>query len=376
MRVLHIAGGFAQHPLYVQLVQHLRMLGYCQTVFAPVRSALESSRQPPDEPGVLEYHFRHMLKPVHRVLFRTKIRSIHRELCASVDPMQFGTVHAHTLYSDGAVALRLRNNTNVPYVVAVRNTDLNYFMRLRPDLRWLAQDVLNAASRVVFISPAYRDRTMARLGRTMRADISKKSVVVPNGLSSYWLEQFSKPTRASSAPLRLLFVGSFTRNKNVHNVLRAAAMLSNRMPVQLTLVGSGGGGENLVQKAIDGGEYPFATYRGRVDNRQSLRSIYRDHDIFLMPSFRETFGVVYIEALSQGLPVIHSRGEGVDGFFPSGTVSESVDPGSVHSIALAIEKLAERIDDVRPVCIHEAQKFGWVSVVRRYGEIYSEAASN
>ena len=89
-----------------------------------------------------------------------------------------------------------------------------------------------------------------------------------------------------------------------------------------------------------------------------------------MPSFKETFVVVYLEALSQGLPVIHSREQGVDGLFQPGTVSEAVEPKSVHDIARSVETLAKRVDRIRPACIREAQKFGWDSIASRYGDIY------
>jgi len=375
MNVLHISRGFAQNPLYSHLIRHLNILGHHQTIFAPVRSATELSRQPDDLPGMLEYKYRRILKPVHRVLFRRKVRTIFRELRDCINPNQFDLVHAHTLYSDGAVALRVKRQFDLPYIVAVRNTDLNFFMRLRPDLRWLARDVLTAASKVIFISPAYREKLLARIDSRSRNEIERKSVVVPNGLSSDWLDDFERPIRAVNKPLRLLYVGDFTSNKNVQGILDAASLLVDRVPVEVTLVGSGGSQEKPIRAAIRSGKYPFATYKGRINDRQVLRSVYRDHDILLMPSFRETFGVVYLEALSQGLPVVHSRGEGIDGLFPPGTVSEAVDPTSAGSIAAGTDLLAARLDQVRPTCITEAQKFGWDSIAMRYEALYQTISS-
>ena len=370
MKVLHIAGGFAQHPLYSQLIRHLHAIGHHQTIFAPVRSTAELSRQPPDEVDTLEYKFRHILKPVHRILFRTKIRTIYRELVECVDPAQFDLVHAHTLFSDGAAALRLHQRFDIPYVVAVRNTDLNFFMRFRPDLRRILRSVLSGASRVVFLSPAYRRAFLLRLQPDLREIVEEKSIVLGNGINSFWLEDHPTPVRDSSTPLRVLYVGEFSQNKNVDSILHATAALEKRVPVQLTLVGDGGRTENRIRTAIDNGKYPFAKFLGRVHNRGELRSIYRDHDIFVMPSFRETFGVVYIEALSQGLPIVHSRGQGVDGFFPPGTVSEAVDPYSVESIAAGIESVAARLEQVRPVCTSTAREFSWEAIALQYEELY------
>ena len=51
-----------------------------------------------------------------------------------------------------------------------------------------------------------------------------------------------------------------------------------------------------------------------MENKSELLGIYRSSSIFIMPSTGETFGLVYIEALSQSLPVIYTKGDGVYGF--------------------------------------------------------------
>jgi glycosyltransferase involved in cell wall biosynthesis len=94
------------------------------------------------------------------------------------------------------------------------------------------------------------------------------------------------------------------------------------------------------------------------------------HDVFVMPSFKETFGVVYLEALSQGLPILHSIGQGVDGFFDDSRVSEAVDPGSIADIARGIRELAQRRDDVRNSCIDQVRPFSWDRIASRYDQLY------
>jgi glycosyltransferase involved in cell wall biosynthesis len=93
-----------------------------------------------------------------------------------------------------------------------------------------------------------------------------------------------------------------------------------------------------------------------------------------MPSFKETFGVVYIEALSQGLPVIYSRGQGIDGFFAPHTVGEAVDPDDIQGIGAAIEALMRRLDATVPLCMEKAKEFSWQGIARSYDEIYRSLA--
>lgn len=370
MRVLHIAGGFAQQPLYMSLVEALRALGHRQAIFAPVRSAQELTRQPAEVPGELAYRFEHILKPYHRVLFRKKIGVILARLLACFEPRDFDVVHAHTLYSDGAVALELSRRFGLPYLAAVRNTDVNFFMRLRPDLRRRMGSIVMRAGRVVFLSPAYRADLVRRLRGDLRSKLETDSVVIPNGLGRDWLDAVPPRTSPEGDTLRLLFVGSFTPAKNVSRVLDAAAIVARQRPLELSLVGSGGKEESRILRALSTGRYPFARHLGRVSDPDALRTIYRSHDVLVMPSIRETFGMVYLEAISQGLPIVHSVGQGVDGYFQPGTIAEAVDPRNVTQIAESIEALAKRLGEVRALCLTEAQRFAWDRVANRYDGLY------
>jgi glycosyltransferase involved in cell wall biosynthesis len=230
--------------------------------------------------------------------------------------------------------------------------------------------VLRHGGKIVFLSPAYQAQFLSHLPLELRNKVEGNSVVLGNGLESFWFENKPRPSSGEMQPLRLLYVGDFSRNKNVENVLRATAVLVSRLPIRLTLVGGGGNRHERILSTLDSGQYPFVTFLGRTNDRQKLRSVYRDHDIFVMPSFKETFGVVYLEALSQGLPIIHSRGQGVADFFPPGTVSESVDPSSIDSIVEGIEVLANRLDDVRPDCPRQARNFDWRSIAQQYDAEY------
>ena len=342
-------------------------------VFVPVRSPEEMSLQPEDVPGVIQYRFRHVLHRLHRVFFRTKIHTVFASLCATFDLERVDVSHAHFLYSDGAVALRLKQVFGLPYVTAVRSTDLNRFMRYRPDLRSLANRVLEQAAQIVCLSPAYKRQLLRSLGSRTRDQVEHKISVIPNGLASTWLMRPPVNPRRRSDPIRLLYVGDFSRNKNLRNVLRAAKLLAADREVQLTLVGGGGNAEHEVLGALRSGAYPFTTYVGRINDAERLREVYRSHDIFLMPSFLETFGVAYVEALSQGLPVIHAHGQGVDGLLPHGVVSEAVDPYDPKNIASKVTALAERREEAREICIDSAKQFDWRTIAESYIGLYRSA---
>jgi L-malate glycosyltransferase len=375
LTVLHVCSDFARQAIYNLLVSELDGLGIRQFVYVPVRTAQELQVNRNDALQMTRYRYAHVLRPWHRLFFRTKIRTVLQDLCAHAGPAGCDVVHAHFLYSDGVVALRVKQQLGKPYIVAVRNTDVHAFMRLRPDLRWLCWDVIEQAERVIFVTPAYRELLLRRVPRRLCGLLEQKALIVPNGLARFWIDNPGPRHGPHSGTLKLLYVGDFSRNKNLANTLRAAAMLNENREVSLTLVGAGGDGEAQIDAMLASGRYPFVRRVGRVADRAALAAIYREHDMLLMPSFRETFGVVYLEAMSQGLPIVYSKGQGVDGYFEPDTVGAAVDPSDPSDIAAKILLLAARMDRVRPLCVEQAKSFDWSRIAACYRQVYEQAAA-
>jgi len=377
MAVLHICSDFARQNIYCHLLAALAARGLSQVAFAPVRTEGEVGLGPELEhrsrsPVVL----RKVLTPLDRILFRRKIRRVMHTLEAAVNLGHIHLVHAHFWYSDGAVARKLRERYGLPFVVAVRNTDVNAFLRLRPDLLGLATEVLLAAARIVFITPCYVERVLSKLGKQARLQVEGKICVVPNGVAAFWLEgDLALPPEAATVPpetLRVLYVGDFSSNKNLKNLVKAVEILNRSRPVRLTLIGSGGAYEGWVGTRA-GAEDGLVTWKGRLSDTAALRREYLQHHVFAMPSLRETFGVVYLEALSQGLPILHSRGEGIDGYFDGLDIAEKANPNSPQEIAEKLRILSERTPGVRVRCRQAARRFDWNVVAAQYQEIYDAA---
>jgi len=374
LKVFHVCSDYAKQRLYGELISYLAAKGIGQFVYVPVRSEEEIGCNRIMGLDEVQYRYSHILHRFHRIFFRLKVRTVLRDLLQHSDLRHYSLVHAHFLYSDGAVARQIQKITGLPYVVAVRNTDVNSFMRLRPDLHWICWDIVRNAARIIFVTPSYLQLMCQRAPADVRPILEKKSEIVPNGLEHFWLDDAGPIDRPVGSPLRLLYVGDFTQNKNIIGIMRAARIVNDKFPVTLTLVGEGGNEEGRVTKLLESGDWPFVSRVGWVENRLTMRDIIRSHDIFLMPSFLETFGLVYIEALSQGVPVVLSRGQGIDGYFPSGTIAEAVDPSKPRSIAEGVLSLFNRLPGVRTQCVQAVRRFSWNEVSRTYERIYCETA--
>lgn len=122
-----------------------------------------------------------------RVFYFKKQRKIITSILENYDVSQFDVIHAYTLFTDGNAAMELSEKFGIPYVVAIRNTDLNDFFKKMIHLRSHGVKIMRNSSAVFFLSPVYRDAIINRyVPNQYREEIFKKSIIIPNGIDDYW----------------------------------------------------------------------------------------------------------------------------------------------------------------------------------------------
>lgn len=372
MKLLHICSAYAKNELYKRLVKEIAVHDIHQEIYVPVRSVDEIGGHDISNGSNLQVHYDYVLRKYHRVLFHIKINDVLRSLESQVNVSEKTLVHAHFLFSDGAVAMRLKEKYGIPYVVAIRNTDINFFFRFAPHLRKMGIKIMRQAEAIVFLSPAYRDFTFKKyIPIENHSELIRKSMVIPNGADDFWLEnQVNKP-KMTRKSLKLLFVGEFTPNKNLLKVAQAVKILRKKgKNVTMTIVGGGGLHSQKIHDAVDKMDPEVFKYVGRLQNPQDLLQQYRDADILVVPSYKETFGIVYIEAMSQAMPFICSLGQGVDGYFNDDEPGRFVDPDDPKQIASNIENIHENLSAYSENAIKHVWKFNWESISDVYMAIY------
>jgi glycosyltransferase involved in cell wall biosynthesis len=197
--------------------------------------------------------------------------------------------------------------------------------------------------------------------------IFDKSVTIPNGIDDFWFYNIGTPKQEPKMTnLKLLQIGDINKNKNIETTVKAVKLLNEKgYKVKLDVVGKVK--DQKVFKKIK--EIDFVNYLGFKTNVELLE-IYRNNDIFILPSINETFGLVYAEAMSQGLPVIYSRGQGFDRQFQDGEVGYSVDSLDANDILRRIEDLIGNYELVSYKCIKQCKKFSWNHIQNKYSVIY------
>jgi glycosyltransferase involved in cell wall biosynthesis len=143
-------------------------------------------------------------------------------------------------------------------------------------------------------------------------------------------------TPAESSRFTVLFVGRFYRRKRVEILLRAAAELRARIPgIEVRLVGAGPCGPPLRRLSADLKLDGTVTWLGDV-SRSQLIAEYNGCHLFCLPSVQEGFGIVLLEAMAAGKPIVAAQAAAIPEVAPNGVL---VEPESVEALAAGIEEL-------------------------------------
>lgn len=302
-----------------------------------------------------------------RLLFYYKYGKVYDKLMKEESVKKYDILHAHSLFSNGYIAYRIFKQYNIPYIVAVRNTDINTFFKYFIYLRKLGIRILDNASKVIFISNAYKKKLLEKyIPEDKRENINNKSIVLPNGIDDYFLDNVGETKTLDGNKLNLVYTGRVDSNKNLITTIKCCdKILKNKYDINLAVIGKIT--DKKYNKIIK--EYPFINYLGEK-NKEEIVQIYRNMDIFVMPSKHETFGLTYVEAMSQGLPVIYTKNEGFDQFFPEGEVGFSMKYDEYEQMAKNIDEIVKKYNKISRNCIEKSKDFNWQDITAKYIDLY------
>ena len=362
MKILHINRNYIDTPLHQLMVEKLEKLGHKNAVFVPRFCGEESTVTPNVNAIVCE-----CFKQWHRLFYGYKQRKIIRAAETAMDCEECDLIHAYTVFTDGNCARELSKKHNIPYVVSVRNTDINGFFRLMPHLRGRGIRIMRDAAAIFFLSDSYKQQVFDQyVPLKYRTELEAKTHIIPNGIDDFWFDNQPETSLEIADTIKLIYAGRIDRNKNIPTTQKAMQILRERgYDVLLTVVGRVE--DKKVFKMIKRDPY---TQCLPAQPKESLLDIYRAHNIFVMPSFTESFGLVYAEALSQGLPVIYTKGQGFDNQFPEGVVGYHVSAYDAVDVADGIEKVIKNYSNIIPNTVSSAKVFNWTEITSRYDGIY------
>jgi phosphatidylinositol alpha-mannosyltransferase len=284
------------------------------------------------------------------------------------DRHAFDVVHMHEPFMP-LVSWFVMRRCRVPIVATFhthREAGHRWYARFRPWLRPMMQRVTTRLA----VSEAAR-RTVAR-------EFPGRYEIVPNGID---VGRFQRACAAPSSMVggrpHVLFVGRLERRKGADLLVRAMSSVQRRLPeARLVLVGEGperSALERLARElAVD------ATFEGRV-TEEELPAYYRAADVVCSPARGgESFGVVLLEAMAAGRPLVATRIDGYAELLNDAACATLVDVDDPAAIADAIGSLLANPDLSRTLGVRAASHataYDWPIVARRLEDIYRRAVS-
>ena len=250
-------------------------------------------------------------------------------------------IHGHYLFPAAAAAVEVGKEHGIKTYVTAHGSDMFELYKTQPLMRSPIKKVLKNADGVFAVSNALRHEIIAT-GVTGIADKTKLSwnSVDVEKFSNKENDSFKREYNLFDKPV-VLFVGNLIKRKNVDSLLEAKKVANSNY--YLVIVGDGPQFKRL-KKKVEEENIRDVIFTG---SRTDVENIIPSCDVLVLPSYSESFGLVLIEALACGKPVIGSNVGGITEII-NDDVGFLVNPNKIPSIAKAIDRMVND-DDLRYV---------------------------
>lgn len=280
-------------------------------------------------------------------------------------------IHVHGMIFGLAWAAAIHRRHGIPFVVTEHSTEFA-IGTIRPALRAYLTAQVEQASRTLAVS----GDLARRLGELVPLPAPRTWTTMPNLVRSDFGAPAATGRQARApGPLRLLNVGMLLPKKGQHRLLEALKQLVDG-GLDATLRICGAGPEEAPLRALT----RALGLEARVEllgdcPREQVRQEMAACDVFVLSSLYETFGVVLVEALASGKPVVATRCGGPQDIVEPGD-GLLVDKDCASALAQGIREVAGHLsdydpDDLRARCV---SRFSEQAFVGRHREVYEAVA--
>ena len=354
-------GGVNDHVR--RLAVRLRQLGHEARIFAP------SSRADVDFDSARFYRIGTPIAiPVNDSVARITL-SFHlaNQVAAIIADEGFDVLHFHEPLMPALpiTMLRMSTTANVGTFHAFARSNVGYFYGrplLQPYLAHLQRGIAVSEPARAFVQRYFPDFPLR---------------VIPNGVDLNVYRPGLAPIRhLRDENLNVLFVGRLEKRKGLGDLLRAYRAMSMRVPHTRLIIVGDGPLRGRVESYVARHRLANVVLAGYVPESVKPR-YYNSADIFCAPATgAESFGIVLLEALASGLPVVATEVPGYMSVLESGRDSVTVQPNNWRELAASLVILARDAELRRRLsdyALQKARRYSWDLVASEVVEVYQEA---
>jgi len=166
-----------------------------------------------------------------------------------------------------------------------------------------------------------------------------------------------------------IFVGTLIRRKYPAEIVTAVSKSFKNEKYQISFIGTGAEDKNILKYAKKSGHLERVSLLGRMYRDQVFRQL-KQHDVFIMISKNETYGLVYLEAMAVGCITIASKNQGFDGIIKNGINGFLCEAGNVKELTSIINEIrlldVDKLKDISNAAIKTARQLTDSKVAENY----------
>lgn len=290
---------------------------------------------------------------------------------------QFDLIHAQVALPDGFASMKIKHIYQKPLIVTIHGQDLYVTFYRNKSCKIALFNVFKKADRIILVSKKLKEISDNNVG------FANKSTVISNGVAvnNNMLKEKNIILGENNLDSRIILSVSYLiTRKAIDFNLKAIAQLINKYPnLKYLIIGDGPEMRHLKELSNNLKINEHVKFLGQLSHENVLAYMAKA-DIFSLPSWDEAFGVVYIEAMAQGKPVIGCQGEGIEDFVEHGKTGLLVKPKDVDSLVKAMDYLLSNPNEARAMG-QRARKlvlenYTWEKNAERTIEVYREVLNN
>lgn len=281
--------------------------------------------------------------------------------------IKFDIIHSHFIWTSGYVVMKLKEKFNKPLVITGHGYDV-YDLPFR-DNEWRSniEKVLNSANTVTTVSKS-------NLDKLRELNIKTPIKVIPNGFNSNLFKPMDKEKCKEKLSLPkdkkiILTVGNLLPIKGQKYLIEAMKKIIVKHPKTMCYIVGGGPLKNKLQNQIEKLNLDKNVKLVVKKPHSEIPKWMNAADIFVLPSIRESFGVVQLEAMACGKPVVATINGGSEEVIINDSLGFLVPPRDPEELAKKINLALEKEWNNKKIVEHSA-KFTWDNISKQVLEIY------
>ena len=276
----------------------------------------------------------------------------------------------------GALSLLPGRHRKIPYIISLRGSDVPQYDPFNKGLQLfhkllapVTKYIWRNARQVIALSDSLKETAL-------KFDPDIEIEVIPNGIETdvFYPDEKFKPNQSKT---NIITVTRLVERKGVQHILSALAELLKEKhfseKINLLIVGTGNYGPQLKSLCKKLNLEDVVTFYGFCP-RNELPELYKQSNIFVLPSMAESFGIVFAEAMACALPVISTNAGGIPDLIES-QHGILVEPDNVQALKDAMIYMIDNKEEWAAMGFASrekiCEKYSWENVAQQYSCVYA-----